>query len=259
MLGIFHKAILVGGLSVLAGTALALPVVVFDDPAIVDTANASSSESDTVQAALAAVGHSVTAFQGLTGAAFSAALAGQDNLVMPEPEKGSLSQLSPEAVAAIVDFVFNGGRLVSIFPAGNTSAFLNSAFGFSLGYTGCATATLDSSLGTGFESAPSSLACMNATVALLGSSLPTGAQSVYTNSAGNSLVAFIPFGQGSIVTLGWDFFNAAPLGSAGASDWLPVLDLSLIARDAGQIPAPATLLLLGVGLAGLGFARRRKA
>lgn len=249
---------LAAGLVVLAPAAFAHPVAVFDDPAVVDSANGLSSESDTVQQALTALGHDVTPFGGLDGGAFTAALSGQLNLVLPEPEIGPLTQLAPEAVTRIVDFVFNGGRLVAIFPATRMVNFLNSAFGFALGYTGCQSAGLiDDTAGTGFESSVASIGCMNATVTLVGSTLPAGAQSVYTNAQGNSLVAFLPFGSGSIVTLGWDFFNAAPLGSVGANDWLPVLDLSLIGAQGTTVPVPATLALFGLGLIGLAAHRRR--
>lgn len=109
-------------------------VVVFDDPTYVDTTNNYQAESDTVQAALVASGHSVTTFTGITAADINAAVAGKDVLLFPELELRNLGPtLDSAARAAITSFVSSGGGLIihgDFF--GHDEAFLNNVFGFSL-------------------------------------------------------------------------------------------------------------------------------
>jgi len=98
-----------GGL--LLGVALVAPraaegldVAVFDNPTHVDTEDLPSSESDTVQAAITALGHSVSTFTDASDSGFTAALAGKDVLVIPEIEFAQLV-LSPAAAAVVTNFV----------------------------------------------------------------------------------------------------------------------------------------------------------
>ena len=58
-------------------------VAVFDDSGYVDTAGGSGAESDTVQASLASLGHTVNPFTGIGSGDFSVALGGADVLLAP--------------------------------------------------------------------------------------------------------------------------------------------------------------------------------
>ena len=57
----------------LVGTAHAESVAVFDNPNFVDTGGTASDESDTVQATLISLGHTVNTITGFTASAWAAA------------------------------------------------------------------------------------------------------------------------------------------------------------------------------------------
>ena len=66
------------------------------------------------------------------------------------------------------------------------------------------------------------------------------------------------FGAGRVGGIGWDWFRAAPLGSDDGG-WLNVLDAMVNYTAPTAVPEPATFALFGLGLAGLGYMRRRRA
>ena len=240
----------------------AVPVVVYQEPSIVDVASGPAfSEGLTIAASATSLGHTVSTFVGTSGAAFSAALAGQSVLIMPEPEAGNYSSLSADARTAVANFVSAGGGLITSYSDTDVGGFLNATFGFSLsGSAGCLTSSLTGGAGTAFAGGPATLGCPSFTTSFTLASLPGGSTGIYT-AGSNAEVALIPFGAGQIVTLGWDWFNAAPNGSNGAADWVPVLGNAIteVAGTTTPVPEPGTLAIMGLGLAGLGFARRRKA
>lgn len=213
--------------------ALAADVVVFDDPAYVDTVGGAFSESDTIQASLAAQGHTVTAFTGTSAAAWTAALAGKNALVIPEQESGSLGSALPAATILVIQgFVSAGGGVVV---SDDYRGTLNAIFGFSLVGGGGSTSTLTgAAAGTQFATGPASIPGNNATASFTTASLPPGSTSVYAFGA-NTVVALMPFGSGKIVHLGWDWFNAQPLGSQDGG-WLAVLGSAV--TEVGTTPAP---------------------
>ncbi len=85
---------IVGTLAILAAfftqAQAQLTVAVFDDPAFVDSNNSNISESDTVQASLVMLGHTVTTFTGIAAADFQGAIDDSDCLLIPELELGDL-------------------------------------------------------------------------------------------------------------------------------------------------------------------------
>ncbi|MBN2389983.1 MAG: beta-propeller fold lactonase family protein [Anaerolineae bacterium] len=205
---------------VLAGTAV---VAVFDDPSYVDTENTTSSESDNVQAGLAAMGHTVLPFTGIDETAWSTALAGADILVIPELENdsGLGIDLSLAARAVISDFVNSGGGLIE-FDDG--SSFLNPVFGFSLSHSGGNPSSITAAaVGTAFQGGPATLPSNNATWGLDSSTFPAGGLAIYSSGGNNAEVAWLPYGSGQIIYLGWDWYDAAPPGGQDGG-WLDVLE-----------------------------------
>jgi hypothetical protein len=216
-------------------------IAVFDNPSYVDTLGAAFSESDTIQASLVSLGHTVTTFTGLTAADFTAALAGKDVLVIPEQEIGAIAPaLSAAAKTAIQNFVAGGGGLVI---SCDYRDFLNGVFGYSLVDGGSSTASITpAATGTAFAGGPATLPPHSFTLEFDTASLPSGAQTIYSDGVG-STVTLIPYGSGTIASLGWDWFNAAPLGSQD-SGWLQVLDSAVEQVGVGPT-APSNLTITG--------------
>lgn len=103
-------------------------IAVFDNGAYVDTWTVppAYAESDTIQASLTGLGHTVTTFTATNAAGISAALASADVLVLPEQEIGSLAPaLDAAARAAITSFVSAGNGLIVSY---DYRGFLSSLF-----------------------------------------------------------------------------------------------------------------------------------
>lgn len=221
-----------------AGTAI---VAVFDDPNYVDTNNSTSSESDNVQAGLANMGHIVVPFTGIQAADWSAALSGANVLVIPELEnnEGLGYDLSADAINVIRDFVNKGGGLIQFYQG---PEFMNPVFGFSLGNEGGNDSSITAAaLGTAFEGGPANLPSNNATSGLDASTLPPDSLVLYSSIGNASEVAWLPYGAGQIVYLGWDWYDAAPPGAQDGG-WLEVLERAVVQVSAdflGLTPAQA--------------------
>lgn len=186
-------------------------IVVFDNASYVDTSGTSSSESDNTQATLAGAGHTVTTFTGTDAASVTTALTGVDAIVIPEMERGTWIP-SADVTALLQDFVDDGGTLV-IHGYGNPAAFLNSVFGFSVTSGSGAGPYAKTADATGaFATAPASLPWNNGTQGLSIGSLPAGSKVFYGDGSTGVMIE-IPYGSGSILFAGWDWYNAAPAGS----------------------------------------------
>ncbi len=237
-------------LSVTSAAQTGIVVAVFDDPAYVDTGGGTGSESENVKAGLAMMGHTVQPFTGITEADWVAALAGADVLVIPELEMNNSlgSNLSPAARTVIADFVDQGGGLIQFYHGG--SHFLNPVFGFSLTHGGGSASTLmaAAATGTAFTGGPPILPENDATWGLNSSTFPSGGLAIYSSGGNNAEVAWLPYGAGQIVYLGWDWYNAAPRGGQD-SGWLEVLERAVLQVSGGGIGLfPSTAR--GYGLAG---------
>lgn len=186
-------------------------------------------EATEIQAALQSQGNTVTTFSGISAAAFSAALADQDALVIPELENANLNaDLTPAARAVIANFVSGGGGLILAADSGsNDTALLNAVFGFTLtdGTVAPGTSLLSpaGAAGTPFAGGPATLPDNNLVSALTTASLPAGARSVY-NVGTDTTVAAIGFGAGNVVFLGYDWFNALPAPGSQDGGWNNVLN-----------------------------------
>jgi uncharacterized repeat protein (TIGR01451 family) len=222
---------LVGGLRP-AGAAGGADIALFFDPAYVDTADG-GGEASNMLATLTAQGNTVTTFTGTSGAAWSAALADKDLVVVPELEKGNLNTgLTSDAKTALRDFVQGGGGFLSNMDSGaRIAGLLNTVYGYSLAFAAAsnATATLNTAAATGtaYEGGPATIPRLSAVRAVVASTLPSNAKQIYTSDSGTRVwVTYFTEGTGQIALLGWDWFNAAPTGT-GDGGWLSVLSRSI--------------------------------
>lgn len=240
-------------------------VAVFDNAAYVDTSGGTTAESDTLQASLTSLGHTVSTFTGITASAFAAAGAGADVLVIPELENGNLiAALDATAKAAIAAYVAGGGALIMMGVEGQSRDvdFLNGVFGFSLVAEGTGTDRIRNAAataGTIFDSPPDTLPqhIANGFSGAKRSSLPPGALDFYTDGANITQVFAADYGVGRIGFLGWDWFEAKPLGAFDGG-WLTTLD-RMVQYTAEPIPAPGAALLAVAGLTLIPTIRRRHA
>jgi hypothetical protein len=206
-------------------------VAVFDDPAFVDTEPDSGDpwpESDMVQASLTNYG-----IPKITFTDFTQVLETSPVIVIPEQEFDNLALALPgPTMSAIRTFLNWGGTLVvhGSDANANASALLNAILLPSTSITeyfsnnqGTKTYTKTGSLpASSFADDPLTLGNRNGTSALLLSSLPLSASSIYSDAT-NSVVTVFPYGSGQAIFLGrdWFFFN---LNQAGDIPWLPVLE-----------------------------------
>lgn len=217
-------------------------VLVFDDPDFVDSEAPSFpefSEALEIQASLSDLGHNVSTIGSVDGATLAAALSTVDAFVMPELENatpGDIDAITDDVLDAIRNFVNDGGKLIIAGSSQERSAqFLNRLFEYGVTETdqmvgfGGSTKT-GAAAGTFFAAGPAGLGSVNAGSAL--NDLPgSGATSVYENSEGSSVVLFQDGAGtqtgGSVVYLGYDWFDALPGPGTQDGGWNEVLDLAV--------------------------------
>lgn len=132
-------------------------------------------------------------FTGTIDTDFTATLAGQDILIVPELENNNLGPaMSESAKAAIALYVSSGHLLIKHGFSTWDPIFLNAVFGFALtsGYSGTAAVTL-AAAGTAFAGGPASLPWNDGTNGLTQTSLPVGGMAIYPDG-GSAPVALIP-------------------------------------------------------------------
>jgi hypothetical protein len=230
------KPVVVALAGLLAATppADAASVALFNNETYVPVAGA-NAEAHNVQSSLLALDeHFVVPFTATTAHEISSRLLDMDAVVIPEQENsGNLTaDLGPGGRAAYREFVRDGGTLV-INGEQNARAetFLNGVF--DLGVDEQSTPGPDAlqpaaASQTEFEGGPASLPDNEATEGLLASGLPSGAKAMYADAT-HAAVAVFHYGAGSIVYLGWDWFNSAPPNAGGAGGgWQDVLHRSVV-------------------------------
>jgi hypothetical protein len=218
-------------------------IALFYDPVYVDTAENGSGEAYNLRETLIDQGFAVTTFTGVTTAAWTAALANADVVAIPELENSSAlgNDLEPGALAALRSFLSGGGRMTT---------YVDSAFGFMEVVLDLPPGTLESNeecpcsktaaaAGTEWASGPDTLDDNNATDTLKISTAPVGSKAIYaddddTDEAG---LAYIPYGSGSIVYFGWDwYFDGTE--TAQFANWFAVLELTMLASGRAPEPTP---------------------
>jgi hypothetical protein len=187
-----------------------------------------AAEGSNVDAALQSLGHKTLAFFNIDPDTVSQALQDKDVLVIPELDSDLDGAISDESRSLMGMFVATGGTMVMFGNSADlarTLDFLNNTFNFSLA-SGSDTVpfTRTNTSGTPFGGGPATLADNNATYGLDVTSLPTDSTAVYTeDNNGDAIVAVIPFAEGRVIYLGWEWYDAAPLWTQDGG-WNEILD-----------------------------------
>jgi len=190
------------------------------------------SEGSNMEVTLPSLGFTTQSFTDVSATGLSAALRGKDALVIPELENGDLdADLTPGAAGVIVDFVDAGGTLLLFGSSTDEAiALLNNRFGFALAEGSSSDPyPIDAAgaAGTPFQGGPATLPYNDDTTSFDATTLPAGTKVVYRDaSAGDAIVALIPYGSGWIVFLGYDWYDGAPVGSQDGG-WNDVLSRAL--------------------------------
>ena len=180
------------------------------------------SETSNAEASLNFMGYPVQPFGGMTGAIFNPVLTGKFSLMIVEPFCNLSVTLDPPAIAAVQNFVGSGGTVV--FFSTGSMASINGIFGFGVGpgSSSISTLTAGAAADPRFAGAPASLSTPSATSALGAGALPGGSFIIYESFTGDAVVAEMPYGAGRVVFMGWDWFDAWPVGISDGG-WLNVL------------------------------------
>jgi hypothetical protein len=205
--------------------AEAARIAVFDNPAYVDTSSRNEqAESDSIQASLTWLGHRVSPFEATEAAAMQSAIGAASVVVIPELENRDLAAaLSEAALGVLRTFVLRGGDLLVHGTSDQrASNLLNTLFGWKVtsGTVGNATIGPDAP-GTPFAGAPSRINANQRTRGLDLANLPDDAEILYVNRTRAPVVLFRQ-GTGRVLYLGWDWYQAVPLGDADGG-WLRLL------------------------------------
>jgi hypothetical protein len=197
-------------------------VAVFGNNAYVDwIVGSPNSEASNLYDSYRTLGLDVHAFSSLD---FVSDLADAWVLAIPELFSDVAAVMTATQRAAVVNFVNNGGTLV-VQGGAQGVVFLNTLFAYGLvsGVTGGPYALSGAAVGTVFETGPASLVAANGTYPWTVASLPVGSLVMY-GAGPDATVAVIPRNNGQIILMGWDWFNAQPIGNElGGLDWLNVL------------------------------------
>lgn len=153
-------------------------------------------------------------FTDIDGTTFSS-LDNMDKLIIPELDAGDLlPSLTSDARNAITDFVDGGGTLIMFEPdSGDVIDVLNELFGWSLDTNGVSEPIDITEAGAIlFPDESATLPENDATDSLDTSTLPVDSVSIYTDDNDETIVAKMPYGDGFVYVLGWDWYDAQPVG-----------------------------------------------
>lgn len=158
-------------------------------------------------------------------------------VVVPELEKGSLRELAVAFRAArrgLKKYVASGGRLVMLLDSPDQHRFAE-ILASTFRWRGLQTRAQQGSLGSlnveaaralGIAGLPTHIERNNDTDVILKTSLPRNAHILYADEAGDALVSVLPYRNGQVLILGWDWYEAVPTGARDGG-WLQVLDALL--------------------------------
>lgn len=193
-----------------------------------DATNPSSSrEPNNIMAIMDSTDISYETFVDISESFFSS-LSSSSKLLIPEIEEANLNpDLSNGARSAINSFVNNGGTLVMFHPNnGDPLDVLNDVFELNLNTNGASEPIVLTTEGAEiFPDESSTLPSVSATSSIDTSTLPENAVTIYEGDDSNqSVVTMIPFGDGKIYVLGWDFYDAPPAGGENEQGWNHLLE-----------------------------------
>jgi hypothetical protein len=226
-----------------------LEVAFFDNPTYTDT----TEESANLVTALEGLGHNVTIFSGITANDWLTATSAANLLVIPELDVGPLAgDLDQAALDAILGYVSGGGGFIGISSNRVDAVYRdvtlwNAIFGFSLVHSDLISPYTLQSINPPFADGPAELTYSSAVEGLLTSSLPAGAEAIYTDVAGETVVSVVPVGSGMFAQLGFDWFTDDPT----PPEWNDVLDRTISAVSGDIAPVAPVPALGGFGLAAM--------
>ena len=190
---------------------------IFVNNNFVDYYEGSTSTSDEANNLIAMFDESGIAYKKFTdidGRTFSS-LDNMDKLIIPELDEGDLlPSLTSDARNAITEFVDGGGTLIMFEPdSGDVINVLNELFGWELETIEVSEPIDITEAGAIlFPDESSDLPDLSATDSLDTSTLPVDSVSIYTDDNDQTVVAKMPYGDGFVYVLGWDWYNALPRG-----------------------------------------------
>jgi hypothetical protein len=208
-------------------------VALFIDTAYVDySVGDTGSEASNMEGALAAMSGVTTTT--CTTSDIETVVSGKNVFVLPEQEVAEIApDIDASGRALIYDFVHNkGGELIMAYPDDGALALINDTFSYSLANvdvdadpTGTISITT-AATGTSFAGGAATLDSNDATTVVAASSLPGGAKVIYADENGDAAVAVIHNGSGNIILLGWDWYDAMPVGSQDGG-WVGVFEAAV--------------------------------
>ena len=151
-------------------------------------------------------------------------------IIIPELEESDLNpDLTSETRSTIENFVDNGGTLIMFEPSsGDLIGVLNAIFNFSLSDNSAdEPISLTEAGSILFPGESSTIPTNDTTNSLDTSTLPPNSVPIYEGDGSDqSVVTMIPYGNGKIYVLGWDWYSAAPVGAQNGG-WNSLLEAIL--------------------------------